>query len=347
MLFRGVLAAAVIGLASLAFGQNSTESTTVAEVNGERISAQELMQAGGDSLANLESQTFRLKEQKLEQVIGDHLFAAEAARRKISADALTEQEVTSKIAAVTPDEIHNVYELNKAKLQKPEPEMTEFIRNYLGDQRIAARRAEFIRELRAKAKVTSYLTPPPPLRLAVVAKGPSRGPADAPITIIEFEDFQCPFCKKAQSIFEEVRLRYQDKVKFVHRDFPLDELHPTTSRTHEAARCAEQQQKFWPYRDVLYKNAPTASVDQLTAYAREVGADVTAFAQCLKEERFKSEVAQDRVEGDRLGISGTPAFFINGRLLSGAQPESEFVRVIEEELRISGSKPASSSGSGK
>ncbi len=328
---RSFLLGTILLLVPPLFGQSEAQITTVAEINGDTISLQDLKQASGEQLAMLEDQAYRLKQQKLEQMIGDRLLAREASRRKISVESLIQAEITSQ-AAVTAEEIHNVYELNKNQLQKPEPDVTDQIRTYLRDQKIAVRRGEFVKSLQAQAKVSIYLDPPAPFRSDVGAEGPSRGAADAPVTIVEFEDFQCPFCKKAQGTLEQVLLRYKDKVRVVHRDFPLQPLHPASQKAHEAARCAEEQGKFWEYRELLYKNTPAAGPEQLNDYASKVGVDVAVFKQCLDSGKFKMLVQKDETEGDRLGVTGTPAFFINGRLLSGAQPENEFARVIDEEL---------------
>jgi protein-disulfide isomerase len=316
---------------SVVFGQNGAPATAVAEVDGEKISAQELNDAAGQSLATLEEQTYRLKQEKLQELIDDHLLAREAQRRHITLDALIATEITSKVPEVTQQEIQRVYELNKARLQKPESEVDGQLRSALLDKNMATRRHEFANILRANAKVAVYLEPPPPFRLAVGVDGPTRGPANASVTIVEFEDFQCPYCKKAMDTVEQVRLRYKDKVRIVHRDFPLQPLHPTSWKAHEAARCAEEQGKFWEYRDLLYKNAP-AGPEQLTAYASQLGLNSTDFKKCQDSGRFKAVVRKDEDEGAKLGVQGTPAFFINGRPLPGAQPESEFSRVIDEEL---------------
>jgi protein-disulfide isomerase len=308
------------------------EAPPVAEVDGEKISAQALSDASGETLATLEEQAYKLKQQKLDEMIDDRLLAREAKRRNVSLEALINTEITSKAAAVTPEQIQKVYELNKDQLQKPESEVEGQIVSAIRDQHVATRRREFAKSLRANAKVTVYLEPPAPFRAVVGVDGPSRGPADAPVTIVEFEDFQCPFCKKAQDTVEQVLLQYKDRVRLVHRDFPLQPLHPAAWKAHEAARCAEEQGKFWEYRDLLYKNAPAAGPEQLTMYASQLGMDSGDFKKCLESGKFKAVVQRDEDEGFRLGLQGTPAFFINGRPLSGAQPESEFSRMIEEEL---------------
>ena len=327
-----LLSIALPWLASAMFAQNAAEPEIVAEVDGQRILLQDLRQVSGERLAKLEEQAYQLKRQELEEMITARLLAGEARRRNISVASLIDAEITSKAAAVTPEEIHRVYELNKNQLQKPEAEVQEQIRTLLRDQKIAQRRQEYARSLQANAKVSIHLDPPPPFRTEVGTQGPSRGAADAPVTIVEFEDFQCPFCKKAQSTVEQILSRYQGKVRVVHRDFPLQPLHPASLKAHEAARCAEEQGKFWEYRDLLYKNTPAASPDQLKDYASLIGLNLPSFNQCLDSGKFQMVVEKDETEGGRLGVQGTPAFFINGRPLPGAQPESEFARVVDEEL---------------
>ena len=304
----------------------------VAEVDGDKISSQDLTEASGAQLARLEDQTYRLKKQKLQEMIENRLLTHEAHRRNISLESLINAEITSKVGDVTPQEIDKLYELNKSQMRKPESEVEGQLRSLLRDQHLAARRHEFAKTLQASAKVTIYLDPPPPFRATVGVDGPSRGAADALVTIVEFEDFQCPFCKKAQDTLQQVLLRYKDKVRVVHRDFPLQSLHPASWKAHEAGRCAEEQGKFWEYRDLLYKNAPAANPEQLIAYASQLGLDSTDFRKCLDSSKFKAVVQRDEGEANRLGIQGTPAFFINGQLLSGAQPESEFARIIDDEL---------------
>jgi len=304
----------------------------VAEVDGDKISSQDLTEASGAQLARLEDQTYRLKKQKLQEMIENRLLTHEAHRRNISLESLINAEITSKVGDVTPQEIDKLYELNKSQMRKPESEVEGQLRSLLRDQHLAARRHEFAKTLQASAKVTIYLDPPLPFRATVGVDGPSRGAADALVTIVEFEDFQCPFCKKAQDTLQQVLLRYKDKVRVVHRDFPLQSLHPASWKAHEAGRCAEEQGKFWEYRDLLYKNAPAANPEQLIAYASQLGLDSTDFRKCLDSSKFKAVVQRDEGEANRLGIQGTPAFFINGQLLSGAQPESEFARIIDDEL---------------
>jgi protein-disulfide isomerase len=171
-----------------------------------------------------------------------------------------------------------------------------------------------------------------PFRVEVSTDGPVRGPAEAPVTIVEFEDFQCPYCRRVQSTLDQVLVRYNGKVKLVHRDFPLASLHPKSHDAHEAARCAGEQGKFWEFRDLLYTGVGQAISEQINDYAERLKLDSDAFKTCVAGGKYKAAVRKDEEEGARLGVEGTPAFFINGRAFSGAQPEANFAQIIDEEL---------------
>ena len=151
------------------------------------------------------------------------------------------------------------------------------------------------------------------------------------MTIVEFSDSHCPFCKRVVPTLAQFETQYGDKVQLVFRDDPIDQLHPGARKAHEAAQCANDQGKFWAYHDALFAQAPQTSPEQLKASAQDVGLDLPAFEQCFSSGIYQATVQQDVEEGTRAGVTGTPAFFINGRLLSGAQPLESFTRVSEDE----------------
>ena len=234
---------------------------------------------------------------------------------------------------MTEQEIETLYNAHKTMLQGDEATVREQIRAQLQLQKLAAQRETFLKTLRSQAVVRVHLQTPPVFRATVNVDGaPFKGSATAPVTIVKFEDFHCPYCQRVQATFIELLAKYGDKVKLAHRDFPLDQLHPQARKAHEAARCAHEQGRFWVYHDVVYSNAPKASRENLKAYAQEVGLDVVAFEQCLSSGKYQAAVQKDVEEGTRLGVTGTPAFFINGRPLSGVQPVESFVQLIDDEL---------------
>ncbi len=327
----GLILALALGVPSVRAQTTATEP--LVEVDGEVITAEQVEKAIGAPLAQLQKQIYNLKRQRLEAMIAERLLAKEAARRGVSVPALLDAEVTAKVGLVTEKEIEDFYQKNKARLQGDEADIRQKIRTFLQQQKLGARRALFLESLRSQAKIVVHLQPPPVIRLEVSIEGaPFRGAADAPVTLVEFSEFQCPFCSRVQATLKQLLERYPGKVKLVYRDFPLDALHPLARPAAEAARCAQDQGKFWEYHDMLFAHFPQAAPDDLRRYAEQVGLDVTKFDRCLSAGVHKATVQRDLDEGTRLGVNGTPAFFINGRPLPGAQPLEAFVRVIDEEL---------------
>jgi protein-disulfide isomerase len=330
-IFIGALLA--VGLILSAIAWRHSEENRLADVNGAAITSREVDTALGRPLAQLYQQIYNLQKQKLDQLIDAKLLDEEAKKRGIPVAKLIEQEVNAKILPVTDDEIETLYKANKARIPVELENVKEKIRDFIRDQRLMAQKQLFIKSLRERAKVVTYLQPPPVFRVGVSVNGePHKGPEKAPVTIVKFEDFQCPFCKQVQPTFVELLKRYAGKVRLVHKDLPLQDIHPLARQAAEAARCADEQGKFWSYHDKLYASSPKLTTEDLKSYAKEVGLDSSAFDTCVASGKYKSLVQKDLAEGEKLGLTGTPAFFINGREISGAQPLEAFAAVIDEEL---------------
>jgi protein-disulfide isomerase len=305
----------------------------LADVNGVAISNDDVEKALGAPLANLQEQVYSMKRRMLEALINEQLLASEAAKRGITVTSLLDAEVTAKVGLVMEQEIDSVYKTHKTQLKGDETAIRDQIRAQLQRQKLAAQRETFLKRLRSQAIVTVHLKAPPIFRVAVNADGaPFKGSAIAPVTIVKFEDFHCPYCRRVQATFAEILARYGDKAKLVHLDFPLDEVHPGARKAHEAARCAHEQGRFWAYHDLLYSNAPKTNQDTLRTYAEEVGLDMMAFEQCVSSGKYQGMVQKDVEEGRRLGVTGTPVFFINGRQLVGAQPLEIFTQIIDDQM---------------
>jgi protein-disulfide isomerase len=161
----------------------------------------------------------------------------------------------------------------------------------------------------------------PPARFVPVDGRPSRGPADAPITVVEFTDYECPFCKRhTTETYPLINANYGGEIRYVIRNFPLTSIHPHAQKAAEAAECAFDQGLFWEYHDKLFAESPDLQVDRLKQYAGEVGLDQAAFSQCLDSGQKRQLVEADFQDAVALGLRGTPGFFVNGRALYGAQP---------------------------
>jgi protein-disulfide isomerase len=244
--------------------------------------------------------------------------------------ALIKSEIDAKVTIPTEIDVAAWYNANPGRVQgAPLEKVAVPIRSLLVQERTDAARLVFLDALKARSTVTVALDPP---RTKVADAGrPARGPAGAPIQIIEFSDFQCPFCLRAHPTILQVLKTYGDKVRLVYRHYPLPN-HPNARPAAEASACADEQGKFWEYHDRLFENQSKLTDADLKQYASALGLDATKFNECLDSHKYASQVQDDLEAGDAVGVSGTPAFFINGRVLSGAQPFEAFKRVIDEEL---------------
>jgi|EndMetStandDraft_9_1072997.scaffolds.fasta_scaffold15499_2 protein-disulfide isomerase len=161
---------------------------------------------------------------------------------------------------------------------------------------------------------------------------PTKGPADAPVTIVEFSDFQCSFCLRANSTVKQILEKYQGKVKLVFKHYPLAELHPAAAAGHRAALAANEQGKFWEMHDRIFANQRALSPPDLLGHAGAIGLDMAKFMSDLEAPRLQATLDRDMAEGRKVGVEGTPTFFINGTPVVGSQPIDVFVKVIDQAL---------------
>ena len=330
-LFLGALVADCLFI--LAALRQQPEASKLADIDGAVISERQLDASLRRPLSQLNQQIYNLKRQKLDELIDAQLVTEEAKRRGLSVAALLEQELAGKTHSVSEEAIRAFYAKNKDRLPVELDKVHDQIRDYLNKQSQETRKKEFFKTLHAKAKVTTYLKPPPALRAEVPIDGASiRGAENARVTIIKFEDFQCPFCKAAQPTIKDLLKKYDGKVRLLHKDLPLEDLHPLARQAAEAARCAGDQGKFWEYHDNLYSYSPKLSAEDLRSYAKEAGLNVESFEQCFASGKYRGAVQKDLNDAVQLGLTGTPAFFINGREISGNQPLEAFAAIIDEEL---------------
>ena len=310
------------------------KSEAVAEVDGVPITNEQIEKMLGLNLSRLQEQIYGMKRQALDALVSERVLANEAARRKMTVTALVDAEVTSKVGLVTEGEIEKFYDANKAKFKGDLEQSREQIRTGLQNQKIQAQRTTFIQALKTKAKVAIHLAPPEVQRYEVSIDGaPFKGPASAPVTLVELSDFHCPFCKQLEDnqALAQLLTKYGDQLKFVWIDYPIDQLHPQARKAHEAARCAGEQGKFWEYHKALYTGGPKSGA-QLSAAAQQVGLDTARFESCFSSGKYQAAVQKDVDQGKRLSVNGTPTFFVNGRPLVGAQSFEAFTRVIDDEL---------------
>ena len=323
-----VAGAPLVGLlAGLALQTTLAGQGTVAQpfatVDGVAISREDVDKLVGSTLWPLEDRLYRIQEQAVEALIKQKLLEAEATRRKISLQALIDTEVTARAGSVTDEEI------DRAKASMGQASR-EDIRKALLKEKVGAALTRFVSTLERKSRVRVFLEPPRvPKSLLEGKQPPARGPAAAPVTIVEFTDFHCSHCREAEAVVRQVLSRYA--VRLVHRDLPIETIHPHAREAHEAARCAEAQRKFWPYRNLLFDGTPKSGAD-LKTVARSAEMDVAAFDACVASGKARSAVDADIADAKRLGVTTTPTFFVNGRELRGPATLDAFVAAIQREL---------------
>ncbi len=302
----------------------------VASIGEVQITAADLEEANAEGFLEIERNRHQLMEQTLEAVIRERLLEVEADEQGITVDELTAKELDAKITEPTDEAVDAFYEENKARLNQPKEAMAPRIREYLAQQGRQQIFTEYVDGLRAKHGVKSYLEP---MRLDVVADGfPAKGPASAPVTIIEFSDFECPYCSRVVPTLDRVAEEYGDKVRLVFRQFPLHQIHANAQKAAEASLCAHDQDRFWDMHDTMFQEQKALAVEQLKQKAARLELDTESFDECLDSGKYEDMVMADVQAGRVAGVTGTPAMFINGRFLSGAQPYEEIVRVIDDEL---------------
>ncbi len=298
----------------------------LARVNGVEITRQAVEDSIAGQLLKMERDRHDLIGKAVESRVRDALLAAEAEKRGISKDELIEAEVAANLDQVPAAEVETFYQARKQQIRAPKEKVEEQIRRFLGFE-------SYIGALKTAAEI-EVLTEP--FRVEVAAAGPRKGEEEAPVTIVEFSDFECPFCGRVNPTIEKIRDSYGDQVQVVFRQFPL-EIHHNARKAGEAALCADEQGQFWAMHDAMFDDQKNLAADGLKSIAAQIaGLNAGDFNACLDSGRHAETVEQDLKDGVRAGVSSTPAFFINGRYLSGAQPFEVFAEIIDDELERSG-----------
>jgi protein-disulfide isomerase len=329
---------ALLALAAAGCQPKPKPPEPVARIGSDAISAAELDKAVGADLKQMEAQyqqqIYQAKRQALEGIIQKRVFEAKAKAAGVATpEELIEKEVAGKIPDPSDEEVVMLYEQAKASGQQLPPidQIKPDIIRFIKQQKAQRQLATYYEALKAEMKVEVLLPAYLPPKVAVEAKGPAKGPKEAPITIVEFSDYQCPFCVKAEKTVAELLAAYPDKIRLVYRDFPLPN-HPLAPKASEAAHCADDQGKYWEMHDKLFGVEGKLEVDSLKQYARDLTLDGDRFDKCLDSGEKAKVVSEHHKAGEEAGVGGTPAFFVNGRLLSGAQPLEEFKKVVDAEL---------------
>jgi protein-disulfide isomerase len=329
------LIAVALALAIPARAAAATGSDPVlAQIGGHKITQQEV-----DS--KIKVQLYDARKEALDQMVDDYLLQRAAQKEKLSVSDYVKREVDDKVAADINDATaKKFYDENKDKIPAIKSAGSY---DKIKDRLIAALRQrgaqqqheQLIARLR-KDGGAKILLEPPRINVNMSAAGhPTLGPKNAPVTVIEFADFQCPFCKRSEDAVKAIHEKYGDRIQLVFMDFPLS-FHPHAMPAANAARCANAQGKFWQYHDALFADQSKLEPTDLKATAKTLGLDTAKFNACFDKNQYGDAIQKDLEEGHKLNVNGTPTFFIDGREIVGAQPPENFVSIIDQELAKNG-----------
>jgi protein-disulfide isomerase len=299
---------------------NLADDTVLATVGGQPLKAAALKERLKPIIYRIRLDAYMRAKQQADQIVDNTLLLEEAKRRQIGPEEIVRAEISDKVRPPTDAEVTKFYTDNKSRISGDLNSVRHQVAMYLQQEEQRRLERELSDRLRKNADIRWLMTEPAqPVQNISVDDDPARGGANAPVTIVEFTDFQCPACAAMHPVLDEVLKTYGDKVRFVVRDFPLSQ-HEWALKAAEAANAANEQGKFFEYITLLFQRQKALDVPSLKKYASELGLDRAKFDAALDRGTYAAEVKNDIEDGEMYGVSSTPTIFINGvqlRVLSG------------------------------
>lgn len=304
-----------------------------ASIGGEQILSKDLDAGIESDIYEAEMKVFEIKFGKLQAMLLEKFMNQDPNKKGLTNDEFLTKFIAKDIK-VTDAEIEKFIKDRQIPKEQINPEIRERIKQFLEVEGKKTAVDRWIAEKTKKTPVEVYITKPVrPVFDVNVKDAPFKGSADAKVTVVEYSDFQCPFCSKASVTIAEIEKKYGNKVKVAFKNFPLP-FHSQARLAAEAAQCANEQgmKNFWKMHDAMFADQSKLDKDNLLATAKKIGVKEAEFKTCLEAQKYKAVIDTDMAEGQKLGIKSTPTFFINGKLVSGAQPIEVFAEIIDEEL---------------
>jgi protein-disulfide isomerase len=307
--------------------QSSGKDSVLVEINGVKLTVADLERQRPGSLFQAKNSYYEATRKAVQDYIEDYLLRKQAEKEGLTLEQLLERHVTSTLPPDPPEEALKVYYEGVDTTQPYEAVRGQILES-IRQRRLARAKNAYIESLRSQAVISMKLSPP---RAEITYQGaPMRGVANPSVTIIEYADYECPYCQETQPALDKLETEYKGKVAFVFKDTPLP-MHSHAEKAAEAAHCAGAQGKYWEYHDLLFKERQL-EVPQLKEAARELKLDAHAFDECLDSNAQAGVVRTQLNEASRLGLQGTPSFFINGRFYSGALSYEKLREIVEQEI---------------
>jgi protein-disulfide isomerase len=294
----------------------------MATVNDKQITMGDIETSLRPLIFNVQEQVYALRKQDLELKINDTLLSQEAQKKGVTTRALLDTEVTAKVARVTDAEAQAFYDQNKERISGEFAQVKPQVIQYMQERKEREATIAYADVLRKAATLQINLTAPESPAFSIATDDqPAKGNSKAVVTIVEFTDFECPSCAKQHPVLERIVSEFKDQVRLVVRDFPLSQ-HANARQAAEAAEAAREQGKYWEYVAVLFRNQSALGVEKLRQYATDLGLDRAKFDASLDSGKFAEKIQRDVFDGRKLGISGTPTLYINGKRIADNSYES-------------------------
>lgn len=311
-----------------------TASTAVARVGSRTLTQADLEEIAAAELAQIENQRYQVMERGIARLVDEALLAAEAERLGKTPEDLMAAEINGAVEPVTDEEVAAWYEANQSRIgPRPKEQVLPQIRQFLERQRADGRRAAYLASLRERFPVEVFLEPP---RMELdLARATYKGSEAAPVTLVEYSDFQCPACQRVNPDLARLKTEYGDRLRVAFVQNPLTSIHPQAFKAAEAALCARDQGRFWEMHDALFADQGNLEEDALVQRARSLGLEAEAFETCLDSGEHTATVRADLDSALARGITSTPSIFINGRpvqLMGGTPIFDQLARVVDDEL---------------
>ena len=305
----------------------SGSDVVLVEVNGVKVTLADLEKKHAGELFQAQTKYYEAERQAIEELIDESLLEQQAAKEGVTVAQLLDRHVNATLAKDPSDEALRVF-YEGVDTKDSFEAVRDKILESLRQRRMAKAKAAYMQSLRTQVAIVLRLPPP---RAPISMKDiPVRGAANAPVTLLEYADYQCPYCQQADPIIASIEAEFKGKIAFVFKDFPLN-MHPDAPKAAEATHCADAQGKYWEYHDLLFKNRQL-DLAALKNDARDLKLDTKAFDTCLDSGQTAAAVKDEASEALSLGINGTPSFFVNGRSVNGAVSYDKLRAIIAEEL---------------
>lgn len=304
-----------------------------AKVGEVEVTNAEIQDGIESELFEAESKVFEIKFNRLKSLLLQKYMDKDSRKKGLSNDEFLEKYI-AKGVTVSEKEVDAFIKDQNIPAEHINPQVREKIKSYLEMERKKEAVDKWISEQTKKSPVEVYIPKPRrPTFPVEVGNAPFAGDKDAKVTIVEFSDFQCPFCAKGADILKEIKKKYGNKVKVAFKNFPLP-FHNHAEQAAVAGLCANDQgtDYFWKMHDEMFANQDALDAEGLKKTAKKIGLKIDQFEKCLTENKFLAQVKSDIEEGKKIKVKSTPTFFVNGQLINGALPMDVFSEIIDEEL---------------